>query len=130
VAQLPEFRNRLERARQLETELETRLVGLLQRSAGKWQAVEGLVEGRMSLLEAAARFRDLDRQPPDFHWDAFRNSMPGDSDDERHCREVIGFIETRLPPRERTDLIARLEAELQAHRQQGTLRLPETARDF
>jgi hypothetical protein len=82
-----------------------------------------------SLLEAAARFRDLDHGPPPIRWDRFRLSYPGASDDERHSREVIGFVSARVedqgePGREQ---VLRLEATLQAHLERGTLWLPEPA---
>jgi hypothetical protein len=53
---------------------------------------------------------------------------PGDSDDERHCREVIGHVTARVEDQgeQGREQILRLEAELRQHLAYGTLRLPET----
>jgi hypothetical protein len=89
--------------------------------------IRELLAGRLTLLETAAHFRALDRSNPSFNWDAFRRGNAGDTDEERHCREVIGWVETDL---ERTDpclalaTCNRLEGELQEHLRLGTLRLP------
>src|SRR5262245_13847278 len=57
---------------------------ILARVSARAAIVDEILTGRMSLLEAAARFRDLDRGPPPILWDRFRAYYPGDSDDERH----------------------------------------------
>jgi hypothetical protein len=86
-----------------------------------------LAAGRLTLLGAAARFRALDLAPPAFHWKAFRAAFRGDSDEERHCREVIAWVEMEL---EQTDPClalatrARLVAELEQHLKRG-LRLSD-----
>jgi hypothetical protein len=84
-----------------------------------------LAGGRVRLLEAAARLRDLDRGAPGFNWEAFRLSFPGVSDDERHCREMIEWVRAvnlvDAPQDEATP--RRLEAELREHIDRGTLRL-------
>jgi hypothetical protein len=56
-----------------------------------------VVEGHLTLLQAAACFRDLNARPPAFQWEVFRQTYPGGSDDERHGRahrtlaEHLGF---------------------------------------
>jgi WD40 repeat protein len=87
-----------------------------------------VIDGRLTLLEAAARFRDLDREPPPFDRDAFRCSYPGASDDELLCREVIFFVRVEQRRRPGTDagIVARLEAELNERLGRGNLRLPAT----
>jgi hypothetical protein len=83
--------------------------------------------GRLTLVEAAARFRDLDEQPPRFSWEDFRRSHPGATEEERYCREVIKFVGRMLEARGVTDspIVSRLEQELQAHLERGDLRLSE-----
>jgi hypothetical protein len=115
----------LEEAR-LNEELRTKSVALLARAFHKQAAADDVLAGRLTLLQAAARFRDLNRQPPEFHWELFRAQTPGMSDDERHCRAVIDLIR-----RDRTvesAAIARLEQELEGHLRRGTLDLPESVR--
>jgi hypothetical protein len=86
-----------------------------------------LVEGRMTLFEAAARLRDCSLSDPGFRWDSFRRCFPGDSDEERFCRRAIdgavGLLAAR-PERARAVRL-RLEAELNAALGRGLLHLPE-----
>jgi hypothetical protein len=58
----------------------------------KHGVVRDLLAERLTLPEAAARFRDLDREQPGFNWVAFRRTYPCDTDDERHCREVLAWV--------------------------------------
>jgi hypothetical protein len=96
------------------------------RVAKKRALASAVIEGRLPLLQAAARFRDLNAQPPAFPWEAFRQTYPGDSDDERHGREVIQFVRHEVQQRPGTDpaLVGRLEAELQGLLEHGNFRLP------
>jgi hypothetical protein len=99
---------------------------LQQRIAEKDRLAALVGEGRLALPDAAARFRDLDRQPPPFRWDQFCRSCPGRSDEERHCREVINYVRTLRDPPGRGDAVAaRLEAELRDLLDRGDLHLPE-----
>jgi hypothetical protein len=83
------------------------------------------------LLEAAARFRALNRANPSFHWGRFRAAYPGGGDEERHCREVIARVETELggadPCLALTTLTA-LGAELDKRLKRGPLPLPDSSR--
>jgi hypothetical protein len=83
--------------------------------------------GRVSLLDGAARLRDIYRATPDFAWERFREGHPGASDDERFCRLLIERVEGVLwEDRSQAQAAAdRLEAELEAQLASGTLRLPE-----
>jgi hypothetical protein len=102
--------------------------GFERRQARKDQVVQAVLAGRLTLLEAAALFRALDRGPPTFHWDSFRARWPGDSDDERHCHEVIDFMASaaiRDDPCKGKALRERLQAELAEHLRCGSLCLPD-----
>jgi hypothetical protein len=89
--------------------------GAYARSLAKAQAAEEVREGRMSLLEGAAAFRDAD---------TLLDGEPlGDS--EAYCREMIAWVrgpdaEGKVLP----DLASLLEAELDVLRQEGLLQLP------
>jgi hypothetical protein len=85
-----------------------------------------VVEGRRTLLEAAARFRDLNRQNPGFNWDRFRVVCPGNSDDERCCRQVLAYVRQEVQDRPGADpaLPGRLEAELRDLLGRGDFHLP------
>jgi hypothetical protein len=94
----------------------------------KSQVVRELLAGRLTLLEAAARFRALDHAPPPFNWEMFREVHRGDSDEERHCREVIVGVEAELIDSDPCLCLAiceQLERELQQHLERGPLRLPD-----
>src|SRR5262249_12037999 len=95
--------------------------------AAKHQIVQEVIAGQMTLLEAAAHFRALDRQPPAFDWEAFRFSYPGPSEEERHCQEVTTYVANQLvdDPCLAETLRERLKGELAEHLRHGTLALPE-----
>jgi hypothetical protein len=115
-------------------ELDDQARVLMERILAKSCVAFEVRDGRLGLLEAAARFRDLDRTGPGFRWDVFRWTYPGTSDDERHCREVIAFVRAQLvpPPAEpAAPLEDRLEVELCELLKRGAVHLPgsETAAD-
>jgi hypothetical protein len=100
---------------------------LLRRLERKHDVIQALLAGRIDLLEAAAHFGALNRQPPDFDWDQFRRMTPGADDEERLCRSVINFACVELgnsaPTRveEVRDYYNRV---LQEYLDRGPLRLP------
>jgi hypothetical protein len=99
---------------------------VLRRLLEKQRLAGEVIEGRLSLTEAAAAFRHLDEQPPAFNWSDFRRTYPGATDDERHCRAVIVFVRAQLQIRPGADpaLLGRLEAELHDLVGRGGFRLP------
>jgi hypothetical protein len=81
----------------------------------------------MTLLQAAAQFRDVEMSLP-VPW-APRIAATGSAEEERLCRTVIamarGWMEEHVPAAA-ADMTARLEAELEQHRgPDGTVRLPD-----
>jgi hypothetical protein len=102
--------------RQAELVIEAQRVG--DRMQRKQDAVAGLLAGRLSLLEVAARFRNANEPYPE-SMTAMRNIIPGRTDEERLCRQVIGWAGAAAlnhnAPSEAEKLIARLEAELEEH---------------
>jgi hypothetical protein len=107
-------------------DLEEQRLAILYRVNIKCGLGAELVEGRLGLLEAAARFRDLDRQSPALKRDP-RQAHLGDTDEMHYCRAVIAVVEMILHdrPETRAAVIGRLEAELRGHQERGNLRLPE-----
>jgi hypothetical protein len=83
----------------------------LQRLEAKKAIIGQLIDGRLRLLDAAARFRELARpvQAP-------AESSEGHDGDEYWCRSVIGWVCLALSEQpERADPLAgKLEAELTA----------------
>ena len=80
------------------------------------EVLNDLLAERLTLAQAAARFRELSRGGPPFRWGEFRRRYPGRSDEERFYRQVMDAARWGWtwegPPRRRRAL-ARLEAEFQ-----------------
>jgi hypothetical protein len=124
---LPALQRRLEETRLRGEELDRRREALLRRIAAKERVVAELVAGRLTLLQAAARFRDLKGEPPDLA--APPGLACGCSEGERLCREVMAWADGWLAeqaPQRAAAVAARLEAELRRHRDRaGMVRLPD-----
>jgi hypothetical protein len=100
---------------------------LMQRFAVKLRAVQNLLAGRLTLLQAAAQFRDAEKTQPITRGPGIAATGPADG--EGLCRKVIvlakGWMLENVPAQAGAE-IARLEAELEQHRgADGTVRLPE-----
>jgi hypothetical protein len=95
---LSELQSQLKRESQNARRLEKREQLVLSCIEAKRQLVEDLVGGRLTLLEAAARFRDLHRLVRnDAVMGMFRQLYPGDSDEGRYCHQVIWAVQNRGP---------------------------------
>jgi hypothetical protein len=108
-------------------ELDQRGRAVALRTDKKQCVVDKVIAGRMGLLEAAARFGELNHGPPAFYWVPYRESLPAKSDEERFCREVILAVKASLvyfDPCLSLVICAGLESELEDHLRRGPLRLP------
>jgi hypothetical protein len=125
IPSLPALLRIMQRERSRGEDLTRRLKGKTHCLLAKFQTARDVIAGRLQLLDAAAKFRELQNAVADYDWTRFREAYSGQSDDERHCRAVIGLVETELQaqPTDST-LLERLEKELQMHLERGTLRLP------
>ncbi|HXG13074.1 MAG TPA: hypothetical protein VNK04_25170 [Gemmataceae bacterium] len=113
---------------QRSEELDARLAEARRFRARQDEIAQEVAAGRMTLLEGAAHFRQLSRDKADFNWKAFRLTYQGTSDEERYCRQVIAFVASVLDadPSEVEQVIACLEAEMEAHRDRdGLIHLPD-----
>jgi|SRR5262245_13212648 len=110
--------------------LEEERVRTLRRVQVRRDVVAAVITGRMTLLQAAGAFRELNRGSPSSYWGAFGHLYPGASDEERHCRQVIAYVRTELEeyPGGENEVVRRLEAELRGHLERGKLHLPEPPR--
>ncbi len=90
---------------------------LCRRIAGKQSVVERLLEGELGLMEAAAAFRFLSDNPPEYPCQ-FRPSTPGRSDGEKACRHLLRWLESylvsRMPRSQAAEIVCRYQAELDA----------------
>ena len=104
---------------------DARLEALRRRLAFKDGIAADLVEGRMTLFEAAVRYAELDRDQP-LYWAARRQQWPGVADEELTCLVVIDMVELRLSrdPARREAVVGRLKEELRLRKQRdGVIRL-------
>jgi hypothetical protein len=111
-----------------EAELDRRLRVARQRIDAKWKVVRRLLGGELTLLEAAARFRDVNAEPADCPCQD-SHLWPSASPEERLCRQVIGWA--RAEARDDRSgaagaVVDRLESELKALLARGPIRLRGT----
>lgn len=108
---------RLVASRQQDRELRGRMGTILRCQQSKDKIAADVIAQRVSLHEAAVRFRDLNLRHKDRRWwEHFRRRYADQSETERHCREVIDWTEAVLTRDESGDavaLAAQLEDELQ-----------------
>jgi hypothetical protein len=123
---IPALLGEIEEGRKRHAELIDERDGAVRRLLGKNRVVTDLSFGRLTLLEAARRFRDLNVASPNFAWDRFRKTYGGHSNEEHHCREVICRVRYMAPDLKGQPevLVERLEAELRHHLARGTLHFP------
>jgi hypothetical protein len=114
-------RLQLEEELRREEILDRQAQRIMQCLEGKTWVVEDLGAHRLTLLEAAARFRDLSDTAPGCYLEWSRRHDPGQTDEERWCRQVIRFVRGHYP--ERPSLPDEFEAELAEHLARGPLHL-------
>jgi hypothetical protein len=111
----------------MDEEMERRRQIYLQRYAVRDRAVRILLAGRLTLLQAAAQFRDVEKALP-VTW-APRIAATGPAEGERLCQRVIAMAKDWMEehvPAAAADMTARLEAQLEQHRgADGTVHLPD-----
>jgi hypothetical protein len=117
----------LAEARSLSREPESRMDAILAVESAKCKVLEELVNGKVTLREAAARFQELDQTVLGQSWPEFRRIYAGRSDEERYCRKVVivarGYLESS--PDQSDAVMLRLETELQAQLEQEQAGLAE-----
>ncbi len=88
---------------------------LARRIRARISVAEQLLAGEMTLAEAAAAFRMLNTLPPKLAQEQWR-ALPGRSDGEKVCRQVILWAAAEKPPggEDGSGRLRELERELQA----------------
>jgi hypothetical protein len=117
----------------LEEELARPPSEMLGRLEAKLAVTRDVIEGGLPLPMAARKFQALDRDMPPSYWDWFRQEIPGRTDAERFCRQVVDFVAREL--RRMADggrahpdhdaLLGRLRAELERLLADGSLELDD-----
>jgi hypothetical protein len=122
-----EIQQQVERERRRGEALHHESQRVNQHLEAQTRVINDLLEYRLTLLEAAARFRALEpqRTPND---PLLRVTYPGQTDEERWCRQVIAFTRAVDPVgTERWVRADSLEEELAQLLAQGPLRLVSPA---
>jgi hypothetical protein len=113
----------VERAGQLQRQLDE----LNRRSEIKERITKQFLTGDITLLEAAASFRNVNRQSADFPIGSAA-LLPGRTEEEKTCNQVLFWVAAVLSAHEDQDadeIIAELREELEAHiRESGAPLLP------
>ena len=117
------------RARQRQEWLRRRVEAIVQRNESREAVMRELLAGRLTLLQAARRFKDLNETPILFP-DDYRKKYAGRSDGEKACRQVLQWLEgylSELPFEQAQALRCRFADELREHleRHGGLVVLPE-----
>ena len=99
----------------------------LENLKAKTRIVEELSDHRLTLLEAASRFRYVSCAAQDNFLEWFRAVYPGQTDEERWCRQVISHVRGHRP--KLSSLADQLERELAERLAHGPLRLPHSSLD-
>jgi hypothetical protein len=112
-APLSEWHQQIDEGQQLDDDLER----AMQRHEAKQAIVAEVIADRLTQLEAAAQFRDLNATwPRASHW--LQQQYPGVPYELALCRQIIDQVCIELRQRDPEQchcIVTRLEAELQAH---------------
>jgi hypothetical protein len=100
----------------------------IRRVKAKSEVIDRVRRGEITLFEAAAWFRHLNSEPPEYPENSWRQ-LRGDCNNEKVCRQVILWVDGQLggkaPANEVDELVMHLEAELQRHlAEHGSVILP------
>jgi hypothetical protein len=126
VWNVPATLDTMGREAQLDERLDGEMESVQRRSATKYRVAGDAAEGRLTLLEAAARFRDLDAGASEGYRRGWRHTHEGASDEERYCRQVITYAGLVLHDRsDAAAALGRLQAQLDGALSRGDLRLPD-----
>src|SRR5262245_61415189 len=89
-SELSRWNQQLEACCRQAADLESQREATLRRIELKTDVAEDLIAGRLTLRQAATRFKELNADLPQFPSQS-RLQYPDGSDDERHCRNLIDY---------------------------------------
>jgi hypothetical protein len=123
---VPAALDAMEQAAESDRQIDELLLVAKMRLALKDEVAEDVVGGRLTLVQAAARFRRLDAGTPEDYWRGWRDTARGASDGERYCRQVLAHVRLVLGGRaDAADVLAVLNRQLEKALARGDLRLPD-----
>ena len=100
----------MKKSAQLGLDLDRKLTAVLRRCALKQDLAVDLIDGRITLSEAAVRYRELNSMEP-VPIDLLSDAIPASTDEIRAARQVIEFVTNADHPRG-LEVAAKLEREL------------------
>jgi hypothetical protein len=122
---LPQLIWEIEEAKEHRRDLDAVAEDIFAGQAAKKRLIGELIAGRLSLLETAAGFKQVYKSRSSFVEEEYRRAWPGDSEEERYCRDVIAWVGVLAnSPEQAREVTGRLEAELKERLHSGTLRFP------
>src|SRR5260370_5138089 len=121
LTRLPEFRAHLQEELELGRRLSEHSARLLARAQAKQQILQDLIARRLTLIETATRFQELDKTLRAVQQECISSAWPASSELERYCQQIIRAVECELSeqPCEAATALGRLKAELQAAEESG-----------
>ena len=127
VVRLPQFRNMLREQEERGDLLKEQSDAVTCRIECKCRIVAELIAEHITLPEAAAKFRDLEKSGTDRAYPSSWTCPSIRMGDERFYREVIAYAREQLhfKPALAATLGARLEMEMQQERECGGIRLAD-----
>ncbi len=123
VRNLPHIRTHLYEQVEYGNQLEVEMAVLGARAEAKQRMLRDLIHERLTLVETATRFRELDRALASDQLERLHRAWLGNSEVERYCHQIIQRAEWELSeqPCVAAAVAARLKAELQAAAESGAL---------
>jgi hypothetical protein len=119
----------LDSDREHARDLAVRSEAMTRYISAKMEVIQEVIDGKRSLLEAAASLRQLARTKPGFDERQEQSNRPGNSVEERYCREVIDWVRVILRhenPEQVQAATGRLESDLDEWLLYGTPGCPDT----
>jgi hypothetical protein len=127
VVHLPQFRNRLREQEEQRDLLQQQCATVIGRVECKRRIVAELIAEHITLPEAAAKFRDLEKSGTDRAYPSSWSCPSTRMGDERFYRGVIAYAreQLHLKPELAATVGARLEMEMLQERECGGIRLAD-----
>ena len=118
---LPNIRSDLHEELELGGELEIQISALTSRAQAKQRILRDLLDNRLTLVEAATGYCELDNNLLGDQPDRLLGTWPGRSLIERYCHQLIQTSEWELleQPRRAAAVVARLKSEFQEAEEAG-----------
>lgn len=122
VFNLATYRAELHEEAELRHQLDEKSEALMTSELIKLDILQDLIHERLALIDAAKRYRELDRVRLHGQQNKYCLAWPGSTEIERYCRQIIHAVECDLheQPSVAGTVLARLNREFQAAADSGS----------